>query len=291
METRSRKIFVVFNTIFLSLIACMCFLPVLHIFMVSLSSGSAADAGLVKFWPVDFTLGAYEYVIAKKELYQAFMVSFMRVGLAIATVMSLTILIAYPLSRSEQEFKYRNFYMWFFVITMLFHGGLIPTYILVKKIGLVDNIWALILPISLPVYNILLLYKFFNSIPREIEESAFIDGAGYFTTLIRIMLPLSKPVLATLVLFVAVQHWNAWFDGIIYMNSPQKYPLQSFLQTVVIQRDINLSAMANLESTNDVSQRSNMAAQIFVAMVPILCVYPLLQKHFTKGILLGSVKG
>ncbi len=176
-----------------------------------------------------------------------------------------------------------------FIITMLFGGGLIPAYLSVRFTGLIDTIWALILPCAVPVYNVILFQNFVKALPEEILESAYMDGAGEWTVLLRMVLPLSKPVLATLTLFVAVGHWNAWFDGMIYMNDPARYPLQTYLQTIVVQ--LNLKSITNISQVTKISEQNSKCAQIIIAMLPILAVYPFLQKYFTKGIVLGSVKG
>ena len=175
---------------------------------------------------------------------------------------------------------------------MLVGGGLIPTYLVISKLKLVDTIWALVLPCAVNVFNIILLQNYFKSLPDVMSESAFVDGAGHFTTLVKIILPLSKPVLATLVLFTTVQHWNAWFDGLIYMNKPINYPLQSYLQTIVTELDMEMMQNMEIEDImQHVSQTGSKSAQIFLAMLPILCVYTFLQKYFTGGIVMGSVKG
>lgn len=291
-KSLSYKLFQVFNTLFLISVTFMCLFPMLHILAMSLSDGAAVEAGKVLFWPVNFTTKAYEFVVSRPEYLKSFLVSLERVAIGVPVNMALTILAAYPLSRNTKDFKSRNFYAWFFIATMLFNGGLIPTYITVYKTGLIDSIWALVLPSALPVYNLILLYNFFKELPVEIEESAFMDGAGHWRTLWSIYIPLSKPSLATLVLFCIVAHWNSWFDGILYMNRPVNYPLQSYLQTVVIQLDLKaMSSMEEITKLSAITQRNTRAAKIFVAIVPILGVYPFLQKYFTKGIVLGSVKG
>ena len=161
----------------------------------------------------------------------------------------------------------------------------------VRYLGLRDNILALILPGAVPVYFMILLMNFFRELPQEIEEAAYIDGAGYWTSLWKIYIPLSKPALATVTLFIVVGHWNSWFDGLIYMNSMENYPLQSYLQTTVIGVDFNRASLSNLASLAEVSDRTFKAAQVFVGSLPILIVYPFLQPFFIKGLVLGSVKG
>jgi len=177
---------------------------------------------------------------------------------------------------------------------MFFGGGLIPTYMVINKLGLLDSIWALVLPGAFSVWNMILLMNFFRGVPKELEEAAFLDGAGHVTTLFRIYLPISLPSLATLLLFTIIGHWNAWFDGILYMNSPSRYPLASYLSTLVISNSNKVSAnmtMEQIEQLSKISDKTVSSAQIFLAMLPILIVYPLLQRYFMKGIVVGSVKG
>jgi len=289
-ESIGRRIFIAFNYIFLILAALICIFPIIHILAMSFSSEMPVNAGLVKVWPVGFTLDAYKYALAEPKFYRAFFVSVERTTLGIVINMLLTVLAAYPLSKSKRHFSARSIYIWFFVFTMLFSGGLIPTYLVVKNTGLIDSIWSLILPTAVPVFNIILLQNFFKELPEEISESAYIDGAGDWTVLFKIFIPISKPAIATLVLFVSVMHWNAWFDGMLYMNRPLHYPLQTYLQSIIVQTDIKFVQDIS-DLTNNVSQSSSRAAQIFIAMLPILLIYPFLQKYFTKGIVLGSVKG
>ncbi len=279
------------NLALLALLGLLCAFPIVHTLALSFSSASAASAGLVTLWPVAFTTQAYRFVLENPAFIRSFGVSTMRVLVGVPVNMILTILVAYPLSRSKEEFRARGFFAWFFVITVLFSGGLIPWYMVIGQTGLIDSFWALIIPGALPVFNVILLANSFRSIPKELEEAAAMDGAGHWTILFRVLLPLSLPILATLTLFVAVAHWNAWFDGMILMNSPAKYPLQSYLQTVVINPDPRMLTERDLALLQLISNRTTRAAQIFIAMIPILIVYPFLQRYFTTGIKLGSVKG
>ena len=292
--SRGERIFKVFNYTFLSLAALACVLPIIHVLALSFSSSTAATAGFVKLWPVQFNLKSYEYALGKKEFLLAFLVSIERVLLGFTINMALTILAAYPLSKEVRDFRGRSVYAWFFFITMLFSGGLIPWYIVIKELGLINRIWSLILPGAVPVFNIVILLNFFRQLPKEIGESAFVDGASHWQVMWRIFVPLSTPALATLTLFIVVGHWNSWFDGLILMNRPERYPLQTYLRTVVVSRDLTTLAhatKAELEVLQTISDRTTKAAQIFIAAFPILCVYPFLQKYFVKGIVLGSVKG
>jgi putative aldouronate transport system permease protein len=174
---------------------------------------------------------------------------------------------------------------------MLFSGGLIPWYMTIKMTGIIDTFWALLLPGAVPIFNVILLLNFFKSLPDEIEEAAEMDGAGRWQALWRIAVPLSAPAVATLTLFCIVTHWNSWFEGLILMNTPSHYPLQSYLQTVIVGRDLSLLTSADIARWADISDRTSKAAQVFVAMVPVLLVYPFLQKYFAEGIVMGSVKG
>ncbi|MDF2725126.1 MAG: carbohydrate transporter permease, partial [Paenibacillus sp.] len=196
----SRRAFHGFNYTFMVVISLICLFPLIHMFAISLSSNSAVSAGSVTLWPVDFTLKSYEYVASKPEFLTSFMVTLKRVVLGVTLNMVLTVLAAYPLSKDSRVFSLRTFFVWFFVITMLFHGGLIPSYLIVKETGLINTIWALVLPSAVPVFNVVLLLNFFRNLPRELEESAFMDGAGHWTTLWKIYVPLSLPAMATITL-------------------------------------------------------------------------------------------
>jgi putative aldouronate transport system permease protein len=225
------------------------------------------------------------------DFYHSILVTLKRVGIGVPINMLLTILVAYPLSKESSVFKSRSIYAWIFVITIIFNGGLIPLYMVVKTTNILDSIWALILPGAVPVFNVILLLNFFRGLPKELEEAAVMDGAGHWTVLWRIYLPLSMPALATITLLTTVMHWNSWFDGLIFMNSPEHYPLQSYLQTTVIQQN-TLSVVNDTGSLDlsKISDRTARAAQVILGALPILLVYPFLQRFFVKGIVLGSVK-
>lgn len=291
IEVLPRKIFIAINTVFLVVVMLTCVLPFVHLFAVSLSSNVAATAGKVKFWPVGLTFDAYNFLYQKPEFARSLLVSVKRVALGTLINMSLVILTAYPLTRSVKEFRWRTVYAWFFVFTMFFGGGLIPSYMVIKTTGLIDSIWALIIPGALNVWNTIMLVNFFRGVPRELEEAAIIDGAGHLDVLWNIFVPVSMPALATILLFTIVGHWNAWFDGIIYMNSPTKYPLQTYLSTLITQRNMTFMSIEELENMKNLSEKTVRTAQIFLGALPIMMVYPFLQKYFIKGIVIGSVKG
>lgn len=289
----SNNIFEVFNYFLVGFIAILCLLPLLNVLAISFSSSTAAGAGLVTLWPVEFTVSSYKYALTKVEFVASFLVSSKRLILGCAVNMFFTALTAYPLSREDREFKGRTLYTWYFFLTMLISGGLIPTYFNVRNLGLLDNIWALVLPGAVPVFNVVLLLNFYRSLPKELSEAAFVDGAGHWITLWKIYIPLSKPALATIFLFTCVNHWNSWFDGLIYMNSPIKYPLQTYLQTLLVETVTQPSMLDQnqLNMLSKISDSTLKASQIFLAALPILCIYPFLQRYFVKGLVIGSVKG
>ena len=286
----SRKIFLLCNYIFLTIVTFVSLFPLLHIFAISLSSNGAAQAGWVTIFPVNITFESYGYILGKGEFFRSFGVAVIRVILGTLISVFLTILTSYPLSRPHEKFHARGVYSWMFIITMIFNGGLIPLFMVVKATGIYNSIWALVLPSAIQVFNIILMLNFFRGLPMALEESAFIDGANHFQVLWSIFLPISKPSLATVGLFTMVGHWNSWFDGMIFLSDPKKYPLQTYLRNVVQSVDATNIDMNSLEMMKLISQKTLTAAQIFIAIIPILIIYPLLQKYFISGMTLGSVK-
>lgn len=286
-----RNIFIVSNYIFLIFLSFLCLFPLIHVLAISFSSSSAAASGLVKLWPVDFQISSYQYILNKPEFIQSVLVTLKRVALGFTINLLMSVLCAYPLSKERSSFRYRTIYAWYFIITILFGGGLIPWYLTVSETGLIDTIWALVIPGAVPVFNVILLLNFFRGLPKEIEESAFMDGAGHWRVLWLMYIPLSLPSLATISLFTLVGHWNSWFDGLILMNFPDKYPLSTYLQLVIINSDPMKMSAGDIYKYAEISDRTTRAAQIFLGALPILLVYPFLQKYFVKGIVLGSIKG
>jgi len=284
-------VFNVVNYLFLMLMAILCVLPLINVLATSLSSSSAATAGQVTFWPVEFTLKSYEFMLNKPEFLRSVWITVQRVVLGTVVSMGLTLLIAFPLSKTSSRFRFRTLYVWLFVFTILFNGGLVPWYLTIRNLGLLDSIWALVLPGAVPVFNVILLINFFRGLPRELDEAALIDGAGHWGTLWRIYVPLSLPAMATLVLLTVVGHWNSWFDGLILMNSPTNYPLSTYLQTVIVSQNLTTLTADQMKDLAELSNRTVQSAQIFLAALPILLLYPFLQKYFVKGLTLGAVKG
>ncbi len=288
-KSLSRRLFLIFNYSLMIAVGLICVLPFVHVWAISLSGSGAVSAGAVKLWPVEATFDAYKHVLNKPEFGRAFAVSLQRLVLGTAIAMLMTVLVPYPLSKEPRAFRQRPLYLWYFIVPMLIGGGLVPVYMTIRSYGLLDTMWALVLPTAVPVYHVVLLLHFFRGLPKELEESSVMDGAGHWTILLRIYLPLSLPALATITLFTMVGHWNAWFDGLIYMNRNENYPLQSYLQTIVVRPDVTQTV--DVRQLADITERTVKTAQIFLGTLPILIVYPFLQRFFIKGIVLGSVKG
>jgi len=284
------QVFQVCNYALLACISLLCVLPLLHILALSLSSAGAASSGKVLFWPLEFSLTSYQVILGKPEFLRSLGITLQRIGLGLPINLALVVLTAYPLSKERERFRLRTVYAWIFVFTMLFGGGLIPTYMTVKETGLLGTIWALVIPSALGVFNVVLLLNFFRGLPKELEEASFMDGAGHWTTLFRIFIPLSMPAIATITLLTIVGHWNAWFDGMIYMMNPEQYPLSTYLQKMIVFPDFKNLRTEDILLMTQISERTVRAAQIFLGSIPILLIYPYLQKHFVKGIVLGSVK-
>ncbi|MFS0723021.1 carbohydrate ABC transporter permease [Paenibacillus sp. 1P07SE] len=288
-KSPSYKIFNGFNIILLVVLALLCIIPLIHVLAVSLSSKVAADANIIGLWPVDFTLEAYKKTTSNPVFLSSMWISVQRTILGTALTLALAFLAAYPLSKETSAFRGRNVYAWLFVFTMLFNGGLVPFYMVIQRLGLMDSFWVLVLPGAVNVFLTILMLNFFRGIPKEMEEASLIDGAGHFRTLFSIYLPVSLPAIATISLFSMVFHWNSWFDGLLYIGDPNRYPLATFLQTVIIQRDMS-SMSINPAEMALISQKTVKSAQIFIGALPILLVYPFLQRFFVKGLVMGSVK-
>lgn len=276
----------------LGIICVSCVLPFIHLLAVSFSSSSAVAAGKVGFLPVEFTAASYEYVFTGGKFLHAMGISLQRVVLGTLLNVVLMVLTAYPMAK--EDLPGRGFFAGFFVLTMLVSGGMIPSYLLVSGLGLKDTMWALILPGALPVSNMIILMNFIRGLPHELEEAAWIDGANPFQTLVQVIFPLLGPSLATVGLFCMVGHWNDWFAGMIYMSDPMNYPLQTYLQTLLVdfEKLLQSDTSGNIQDIlSKMNARTGRAAQLFIGALPIMCVYPFLQRYFTKGLTLGSVKG
>ncbi len=271
----------------------VCLVPLLHTVAVSFSDKTAADAGRVLLTPIKVTTASYSKVLDDGQFFNAFFISIKRVVFGGLLNFALNIMMAYALSKDVKQFPMRNIYMWFLVFTMLFSGGIVPWFMTIKSYGMLDSMWALILPHAVQVFNVILLMNFFRNLPKELSEAAEIDGAGPWYIMLRLFVPLSLPAIATVTLFSIVFHWNSFFDGLILMSKQDHYPLQTYIQTLVAQ----LSAQAMTSMSPDqlaqamaVSNRTFNAAKIIISMIPIMLIYPFIQRFFIHGITLGSVK-
>lgn len=287
IRTKGEKIFQVFNVLFLSLVSLTMILPFVHIIAKSLSSEAFVLAKEVTLLPKGFHWASYEYVLSNRQFYYSFTNSVFLAVVGTAISMLITILVAFPLSR--KKLPYRRVLMTLFVITMFFSGGIIPTYLVVKEVGLLNSLWSLILPVALSPFNLLLIRNFFSAVPEELEESARMDGASNWRILWRIFLPLSIPAIATISMFYAVNYWNSFFQAMMYITERRWMPLQMFLLQLI--QDDQSADLVMTDAFRETTPETIRAAAIICVIVPILCVYPFIQKYFVQGIMLGAVKG
>lgn len=280
------------SRLFSLLLFCMCALvlvgvlaPVLNIFAVSFSSYEAFSRGEVGLFPVEFDTRAYRALIQDGKVLRGLGYSALYTLLGTFINVVLTTLTAYPLSRPEMPL--RKTISLFFTVTMFLGGGMIPTFLLVQKLGLYNTIWAMLLPKAMTVYNMIVMRSFFQALPGEMSEAARIDGANDWQILQRIILPISKASIATIALFYAVMHWNSWFEASIYFSSSDMAPLQLVLRNMVI----NAQNLVKSGEADNIGSTSMQYAALFVSMVPMMLVYPFVQKYFVKGVMIGSVKG
>ncbi|CAH1227811.1 Diacetylchitobiose uptake system permease protein NgcG [Paenibacillus allorhizoplanae] len=290
-STLGSRTFEIVNVILLGLLLISCIYPLWYTFCVSISDKSAANAGLVTLYPIGFSLASYKEIINDNLFLNSFWISIQRTVLGTAFSMFVSVLMAYPLARPKKDFTARNTFMWILVFCMVFNGGLIPWYLTIQHYGLINSIWALVLGGGVPIFNVILIMNFFRNLPKDLSEAAIVDGAGPWATLFRIYIPCSIPVLAAVALFISVYHWNEFFNGLVLMNTSDKYPLQTYIQQLVV----NIPVGTNLtpeqyKKLSELSNRTLNAAKVFIAMVPMLIVYPFLQKYFVSGIMLGAVK-
>lgn len=290
-ETKTDRAFNVFNYVFLAIVAFLVIYPLIFVLSASLSNPQSVISGDMWLWPKEFTLDAYEKVFQNKDIINGFIntLKYTVFGTILNVVM--TILAAYPLSR--RDLKGRGFIMAFIVFTIFFSGGLIPTYLLIRDLGMLNTFWVMIIPNAVAVWNIIIMRTFFQSIPHELEESAMIDGAGNFRILWSVVLPLSLPVIAVMVLFYSVGHWNSYFQALIYLQDQEKFPLQLILRQILIQGQTDDMIKATSESflTQQLSVEGLKYAVLIVANLPMLMLYPFLQRYFVKGVMIGSLKG
>lgn len=280
------RIFSAFNYLFLALLSIVCIIPFIHIIAVSFSDQASSTANSVTLLPIGFNWTAYKKVFTDASVWKSFGVTVLRMVLGTVISMILTITVAFPLSFDSKHFKGRSVYVAFFFFSMIFSGGMVPYYILLKDLKLLDTIWALVLG-AVPVGSVIILLNFYRQLPRALFESARLDGASYFQILTKIYFPLSLPSVATLSLMSLVGHWNDWFGGMVYMKDPKNYPLQTLLYTTMT----TASEFTDLHSASTaVSKQSQIAALTVFTILPVLFAFPLLQKYIKSGMVLGSVK-
>lgn len=289
----SRNIFLIIATIVLLFLVVICVYPLLYVVFASFSDSGKlmAHEGLL-LKPVGFNVAAYEAVLKNPNIINGYKNTVFILVVGVGINLFMTAIAAYVLSR--KNVMWRKLILWIMLFTMYFSGGLIPSYLLIQNLGLYDSIWSLILPGAISTYNMIILRTAFASIPDSLEEAAFLDGATHLQILWHVLLPLTKATMAVLVLYYGVGHWNAWFNASIYLQDKSKYPLQLVLKEILISNDTasmagDMGANGNIDSQS--IAESIKYAVIIVATVPILCIYPILQKYFVKGVMIGAVKG
>ncbi|UVI29014.1 carbohydrate ABC transporter permease [Paenibacillus spongiae] len=297
-ETKSDKLFLALNYMFLAVALVVVLYPLLYIVSASISSPQAVNSGEMWLFPKGITLDGYKLVFDNPKIWNGYMNTIIYTVLGTLLNLAVTLPAAYALSRSD--FVGRNFFMGMFLVTMFFNGGLIPTYLLIKNLNLINTMGALILPVAASVWNIIVARTFFHStIPKELQEAAHMDGCTNFKLFIRIVLPLSAPIIAVMALFYGVGHWNSYFPALIYLNDEVKYPLQMVLRQILVLQEMSAETTGAAIS-GDIAQAMNNKAEIaslvkyaviIVSTLPVVILYPFLQRYFVQGVMIGSVKG
>ncbi|MBU5346145.1 carbohydrate ABC transporter permease [Paenibacillus sp. FSL W7-1279] len=286
-QTWGNRLFDIINHSILFIVAIVCVLPFVYVLAVSFASPAEVAKGGLILWPKEWSLVSYQYIFSSDTLPRSLLVSIYITVVGTLINLAFTSLMAYPLSKPH--LRGRNPILLGVLITMLFSGGMIPTYFVVNGLNLTNTLWSLMIPSAISAFNLIVLKNFFQQIPDGLEDSAKIDGCNDLGVLIRIVLPLSLPAMATFGLFYAVAHWNTFFNAILYINDNEKWPIQVLLREIVILAQSRVGDSSFDEM--DVQPLTIRMAVIVFATVPILLVYPFLQKHFAKGVMLGSVKG
>ena len=289
LKTRNGdRLFAVCSYPFFILIGFITLYPLWYILVVSLSSAQYINMGKVSFIPRGFNFDAYKIVFANDNIWHSYANTVLYTSLGTLINVVMTTMCAYPLSR--KDFYGRRFFTVFVTLTMFISGGMIPLYLVIMKLHLINTMWAIVLPPAISTYNMIVMRTSFEAIPMSLVESAYLDGANDAQILTRIIVPLSKPIIATMTLFYAVAHWNSFFPAMLYLNEQSKYPVQVLMRDIVIAGDVT-SDSGDLASNVNILATNYKYAVIIISVVPILAVYPLLQKHFTKGVMVGAVKG
>ena len=283
------KVFKVFTITVVVLIAACCLFPFLHVLAVSFSNKTAVIRGEVLLWPINFDLSAYKAVFNNKGLMDSMWFTLFLTVVYTLLSLVITVLCAYPLSRPDLKFK--SPLLLYILFTMYFSGGMIPGYLNIKSLGLLDTFWVLVLPGMLSTYNMILMKSFFQSMPRELEESAYVDGANDLIVLVKITLPLSKAMLATIALFYAVSRWNGFMDAILYINDESMYTIRLRLRQLIQASQVSSMMEEIPEMKENLIAETIKASCLVFSMIPVMIIYPWLQKYFVKGVMIGSVKG
>ena len=284
-QSLGSKIFDIVNYILLAAIGFIMFYPMFYVFIVSISSAEYINQGAISFFPRGLNFEAYKRVFETATIWVGYRNTFLYTIVGTAINVLLTAMCAYPLSR--KDFYGKGPLTIFITLTMFISGGMIPLYLIVNNLQIMNTMWAVLLPSAISTYNMIVMRTSFSSIPESLIESAHLDGANDVQILGKVVLPLSKPILATMVLFYAVTHWNSYFPSLLYLNDQNKYPVQVIMRSIIIEGDMagDMSGMTNVIATN------YKYAVIIISVIPILLVYPFLQKYFTKGVMVGAVKG
>lgn len=287
------KVVYFINYVLLTFLFVIVLYPIIYIISCSFSSGDALVAGNVRLLPVDFTLDGYKAVFQYDSIWTGYKNSIIYTLAGTVVSLTLTLLAAYPLSRND--FRGRKVLSTIYLFTMMFSGGLVPTYLLINNLHMVNTIWAIILPGAVSAYNVIVARTFFNqSIPKELLEAAEMDGCSDFKFFVRIVIPLSYPIIAVICLWTVVTFWNSYFNQMIYLNSESKYPLQLILRKILLLSEINLSSGAmdpeTLRKNRYLSEMLKYGS-IIISTLPLMIMYPFVQKYFVKGVMIGSVKG
>lgn len=293
-KSYSDKIFDIVNVAIMCILLVIFVWPIWFVIIASLSDPNEVWLGNVIWMPKGFTTLAYEEVMKYGDIWIGYRNTLFYTIVGTVVNVAMTVCVAYPLSR--KDFMPRNVLMFLFMLTMYFSGGLIPTYLVVNRLGLINTPWAMIIPGAVSIYNVIITRTYFiNSIPISLQEAAELDGANTFQLLIKVVLPLSKPILAVIALYYAVGHWNDFYTALIYIYDKDLLPLQSFLRDILMSNKMSMSNLqgmsaAEVEAKMQLSQTLKYSA-IVVSTIPVLCIYPFIQKYFVKGIMIGSVKG
>ena len=286
------KAFIILVYVLLSAVMLIVLYPLIYIISASFSDPQAVVSGKVVLWPVDVTLRGYKAVFKNPKIITGFINSFIYMGVGTVVNLIMTMLCAYPLSR--KEFTARNKIAALFVFTMYFSGGLMPTYMIVNKLGLINTRWAMIIPSAMSTYNMIIARTYMvNSIPDELYEAAQIDGCSPFKYLLKVVVPLCKPILAVLTLYYGIAKWNNYFDAMLYINDASLQPLTIVLREILIQNQIDPTMLTDASALSKLQGMTELLkyAVIVVASVPVLAIYPFVQKYFVKGVTIGAVKG